>query len=152
MTASHVEIRLLAPEDIDLLCSADDDVFDFAVRRDYARAFLAEPHSLIAVAVDNGCIVGMASAFTYRHPDKPLQMFINEVGVAKRCHRRGIGRLLIAKILAAGKARGVAEAWVATEVDNAPARALYESTGGREDAAQAVVYVYDVASGDGQAG
>lgn len=152
MTASHVEIRLLASQDLDLLCAADDDVFDFAVRRDYARAFLAEPHSLIAVAVEHGRIVGMASAFTYRHPDKPLQMFINEVGVAKRCHRRGIGRRLIARILAAGRDRGVAEAWVATELDNAPARALYRATGGREDAAQALVYVYDLASGGSPAG
>ena len=46
-------------------------------KKDYAEAFLAEGHSLITVALDQGTVVGMASAFTYRHPDKPLQLFIN---------------------------------------------------------------------------
>lgn len=135
-------VRLLTRDDIDLLASAGDDVFDFPVRRDYAEAFLDEPNSLIAVATVRDRIVGMASAFTYRHPDKPLQLFINEVGVAERWQRRGIGKALVARILEAARALGVAEAWVATEEANAPARALYSGLGGVEDEARAVVYVY----------
>jgi aminoglycoside 6'-N-acetyltransferase I len=138
------EIRLLGRDDLAVLLAADDDVFDHAVQRDLAEAFLAEPHSLMAAALENGRIVGMASAFTYRHPDKPLQLFINEVGVAGRCQRRGLGTALLAKLLEAARSLGVSEAWVATEVDNAPARALYRSLGGLEDDARAVVYTWGI--------
>jgi ribosomal protein S18 acetylase RimI-like enzyme len=137
-----IKVRLLSPSDADLLATAGDDVFDFPVRRDYAESFLGEPNSLIVVALDGDRIVGMASAFTYRHPDKPLQMFVNEVGVAEHCRRRGIGQALMVRILAAARERGAAEVWVATEEDNAPARAFYAALGGKEDEARAIVYVY----------
>jgi len=39
------------------------------------------------------------------------------------------------------------EAWVATEVGNSAARALYRATGGREDSERAVVYTYDLGTG-----
>lgn len=144
MSESNFCIRLLGGDDLELLANAGDDVFDFPVRRDLAEAFLAEPHSLIAVALENGRIVGMASAFTYLHPDKPLQLFINEVGVAEHCRRRGLGRALVERLLEAAGDLGVAEAWVATEEDNEPARALYSALGGAEDASRAVVYTWKV--------
>lgn len=146
MSSSAFRIRLLTRDDVDLLAATGDDVFDFPVRRDLAEAFLAEPHSLIAAALENGRIVGMASAFTYRHPDKPLQMFVNEVGVAERCRRRGLGRALVERILEAASDLGVAEAWVATEEENEPARALYAALGGTEETPRAVVYAWRVRS------
>lgn len=146
MNETDVCIRLLTRDDTELLADAGDDVFDFPVRRDLADAFLADPGNLIAVALEEGRIVGMASAFTYVHPDKPLQLFINEVGVAENRRRHGIGRALVERILEAAKDLGVAEAWVATEEENAPARALYSALGGTEDASRAVVYTWTIGS------
>jgi ribosomal protein S18 acetylase RimI-like enzyme len=148
VSTTEIEIRLLSRSDADVLLRADADVFDFPVRRDYAEAFLAEPNSLIAVALDRGTIVGMASAFTYRHPDKPLQLFINEVGVAPDHRRRGIAKKLVARLLFAARELGCAEAWVATEAENAPARALYQALEGEEDESRAVVYTYDLSGSD----
>ncbi len=122
---------------------ADDDVFDAPVRRDYAEAFLADSNSVIAVALHRDTVVGMASALTYRHPDKPLQMFVNEVGVASAYLRRGIGKALVSCLLKAARDLGCAEAWVATEVDNDPARALYRALGGEESDDKAVVYTFN---------
>jgi aminoglycoside 6'-N-acetyltransferase I len=65
----------------------------------------------------------------YRHPDKPAEFFIDEVGVAPQWRLRGIARRLLAMALALGKSLGCEEAWVGTEHDNGPARALYESYG-----------------------
>ena len=84
----------------------------------------------------------MSTGITYGHPDKPLSLFINEVGVSGRFRRRGIGRRLVAALIARGKELGCEEAWVATEVGNKPARALYETLGGLPDDEHAVVYVY----------
>jgi GNAT superfamily N-acetyltransferase len=137
-----IDIRLLGRDEADILLAADPDVFDHPVRRDYAEAFLADPDSLIAVAMHYGKVVGMASAFTYRHPDKARQMFINEVGVATPYHRRGIAAAMLRRLLEAARSLGCIEAWVATEEGNSPARALYRSLGGQEDASRAVIFTY----------
>jgi ribosomal protein S18 acetylase RimI-like enzyme len=89
----------------------------------------------------------MASGISYVHPDKPLALFINEVGVSSRFHRRGLGRQLVSRLLETGKELGCTEAWVATELGNKPARALYESLGGIADEEHAVVYVYPIKDG-----
>ena len=116
VTATNdIEVRLLSRSDADVLMRADDDVFDAPVRRDYAKAFLADSNSVIAVALHQDTVVGMASALTYRHPDKPLQMFVNEVGVASAYLRRGIGKALVSCLLEAARELGCTEAWVATE-------------------------------------
>ena len=75
-------------------------------------------------------------------PDKPLQMFINEVGVAAPWRRRGVGKALVARMLDEARSRGCAEAWIATETSNDAARALYVASGGREEDEQAVVYTW----------
>ncbi len=99
----------------------------------------------LVVAVAGGEVVGMASAISYVHPDKPLQLFINEVGVAEAHRQRGIGTRLVEFMLVHASSIGCEEAWVATEVSNTAARALYRATGGREDDERAVVYTYPLA-------
>lgn len=47
---------------------------------------------------------------------------------------------------------GCVEAWVASELGNPAARALYASVGGVEDAERAVVYVFPLAGATGSAG
>jgi len=86
------------------------------------------------------------------HPDKPWPLFVNEVGVAPSHRRQGLGRALLRCLLERGREVGCREAWVATEVENAPARALYLATGGREDDDLAVVYTYPLDPDDVAAG
>lgn len=136
------EIRLLRSDDVTLLERVDPDVFDNPVRLDLAAEYLADPRNLLAVAIQEGMIVGMGSAIAYVHPDKPLALFINEVGVSGRCQGQGIGKRLVSALLEQGRLMGCTEAWVATEVDNVAARALYTSVAGREDPAHAVVYTW----------
>jgi ribosomal protein S18 acetylase RimI-like enzyme len=137
------QIKLLTPADAAVLERVDDDVFDLPVQADLAALYLSDPNKLLAVAQDaQGVVVGMASGLVYPHPDKPLQLFINEVGVAARCHRQGLGRQLVQALLDRGRAMGCSKAWVATEESNTAARALYAALGGREDTERAVVYTY----------
>ena len=135
-------VRLLGAGDSGVLVRVDDDVFDEPVQPALAAAYLAHPDNLLAVALEDGIVVGMASAIAYLHPDKPLQLFVNEVGVASRAQRRGIGRALLDAIVERGRAMGCKEAWVATEVSNTAARALYVAAGGAEDPDHAVVYTW----------
>jgi ribosomal protein S18 acetylase RimI-like enzyme len=99
----------------------------------------------LIVAVADDQVIGMASGIAYLHPDKPLQLFANEVGVSGRFHRQGVGKKLLAALLHRGLEIGCHEAWVATERSNAAARALYSSVGGKEEDEPAIVYVYSLA-------
>ena len=124
---------MLTMADVSLLLNADADVFDEEVNPKLASQFLADPRHHMAAALLDGTIVGMASAVHYIHPDKPAELWINEVGVAGRCRRQGIARRLMQALFDHARALGCAEAWVATELDNTAARELYRSSGGAEE-------------------
>lgn len=126
-----VTIRLLDHDDLDILLRADETVFDHAIDPRLARAYLAHPDYLIALALDGDIVVGMTSGLFYFHPDKPLEFFVNEVGVAQSHQRRGIAKQLVQTVLGAAKTRGADYAWVGTERDNDAAKALYRSLGGK---------------------
>ncbi len=147
MTNSEVTFHVVTVENHGLLECVDEDVFDHPVNAELLREFLANPANVLAVAVADSMVVGMATALAYVHPDKPRSLFVNEVGVSCRYRRIGIGKQLVATVLDWGRQRGCVEAWVATEIGNDAARCLYKSTGGIEDAEHAIVYVYPLTSG-----
>lgn len=145
MRHPEIDIRIVAAADAAVLDRVDDDVFDHPVQPALVAAFLTNPANLLAVALAAGVVVGMASGIAYVHPDKPLQLFVNEVGVSGLFHRRGVGARLVRALLEHGRDLGCTEAWVATEDDNRAARALYESVGGVEQAERAVVFEFALA-------
>ena len=128
-------IWLVGPEDAEKVLEAD--VFDGPARRDSVARFLGpaevpDPRNLMLVAEVAGRIEGFVTAVLLDHPDKPLTLFINELGVNEAFQRQGIGLALLQAIRAEGRARGCEAAWVLTEADNAAARALYRAAGGDE--------------------
>ncbi|MBI1392664.1 MAG: GNAT family N-acetyltransferase [Alphaproteobacteria bacterium] len=132
-----VEIIRLTTEGASLLDAVEEDVFDNDIDPDALAAFLADPRHVMLIAVDGddgrgARVVGMASAFDYFHPDKKPQMFINEVGVAPAWRRRGLGRRLVAALLAEAKARGCVYAWLGTDADNVGGKACFGSVSGGE--------------------
>jgi GNAT superfamily N-acetyltransferase len=143
MAVAAFTVRLLGPGDADLLADPADDVFDDAVVPALAAEFLADPRHHLAAAVADGRIIGFASGVHYVHPDKPAQMFINEVGVAGPWQRRGVGRAVMAALLTQARALGCREAWVLTDDDNVAARGLYAAAGG-SDAPAGRIFVIDV--------
>ena len=131
------KIREAGPKDLHLILQAD--VFDGPARRDWVRRTLGpegqpDPRNVLMLASVNERVVGFASGTVIDHPDKAPTLFINELGVNDAARRQGIGRALLQAIRAAGRARGCQTSWVATEGDNAAARALYRATGGTETA------------------
>ncbi len=129
-----VEIRLLGPADASVLDRIAPDVFDGPVDPRWTAEFLGDDRHHLAVALDGGLVVGMASAVHYVHPDKRPELWINEVGVAPTHRGRGVGQALLAALFERGRALGCTEAWVLTEEDNTAARRLYARAGGREEA------------------
>jgi ribosomal protein S18 acetylase RimI-like enzyme len=95
---------------------------------------------IVALAGDE--VVAQCAAVIHRHPDKPTELYIDEVGAAPAFQRQGIARQLLDEMFALGKALGCEEAWVGTEHDNHPARRLYASRGA--EAEPYVMYVFQL--------
>lgn len=138
-----IVVKLLGPGDAGVLERVAPGVFDHDVDPNLAAEFVADPRHHLAVALDGGRVVGMASALHYVHPDKPPELWINEVGVAESHWRRGIGRRLLGTLLARGRELGCSQAWVATDEGNTAARRLYAAAGGVEEAA--LIYTIPIA-------
>ena len=136
--SQDVTICRLGPADSGVLDDVAGDVFDHPVDPALAREFLADPRHHLVVACAGSTVVGMATALHYVHPDKPAELWINEIGVAPAHRCRGIGTRLLEALLAHGRALGCREAWLGTEESNAAARRLYAKVRGREEA---MVYV-----------
>lgn len=139
-------IRVLGSDDAGVLEQVAVDVFDNEVDPRWSAEFLADPRHHLAVALDDGQVVGMASAVHYVHPDKPPELWINEVAVAPSHHHRGIGRQLLDALFARGRTLGCQEAWVLTEQNNAAARGLYGAVGGVEAPEPVVMVTFALAT------
>ena len=116
-------------------------MFDEPVDPARLAAYLSEPGHHMVVAIDGGVVVGQTAAVVHRHPDKPTELYIDEVGVAPPYQRQGIARRMLEEMLAIGRSLGCEEAWVGTEPDNEAARALYAKRGA--EAETFVMFAYD---------
>jgi aminoglycoside 6'-N-acetyltransferase I len=125
-----------------LLDQVAEDVFDAAVDPARLAAYLAEPGHLMVVAVSAGEVVGQARGMVHRHPDEPTELYIDNLGVTSARRREGIATRLLDELVAWGRELGCEEAWVGTEPDNTPARALYAGRGA--EAEPFVMYAYEL--------
>ncbi len=131
--STSLTIQMLGPADTAVLDNVAPGVFDNAIDPRWMAEFLADPRHHMAVALDGGLVVGMASAVNYVHPDKPPELWINEVGIAPSHQRQGVGQQLIRALFVRGRELGCTEAWLGTEESNTAARGLYAAVGGNEE-------------------
>lgn len=119
--------EIIGPENARLLDRVAEDVFDGPIHFERLRAYLAEPGHLMVVALSGDLVVGQVMAIIHRHPDKPTELYIDEVGVSPAFQRQGIATQLFQRVMELGRTHGCERFWVGTEADNAPAKALYLS-------------------------
>jgi aminoglycoside 6'-N-acetyltransferase I len=138
-----IEIKVLGPEDAGILAAVAPDVFDNPIDVGRACEFLSDPRHHLAVAVDDGQVVGFVSALHYLHPDKPHpELWINEVGVAATHRGRGLGTRLLRAVFAVARGLGCAEAWVLTDRANTAAMRLYAAAGSIEAPTDHVMFTF----------
>jgi ribosomal protein S18 acetylase RimI-like enzyme len=139
--AAPVEIQIATASDAALFGRIERGVFDLPIVPGELEAYLAAPGHHLIVALKGGRVIGQISAVEQRHPDKPADLFIDEIAVASRYRRRGIGGQLLEAMLELAKRRGCQEAWLATNLHNVAARALYERNGSGE---AVLVYTFPI--------
>ena len=135
-----IRFETLESKNQHLLDTIAPEVFDDPVEAKHLAEFVADPRHLMILAVDRDTVVGMVSATECLHPDKPRQLFINEIGVAPTHRRQGIGRELVESLLDAARARGCDYAWLGTDVDNVAGQACFGSVAGGEEPQPFLLY------------
>ena len=136
-----VEIIRVGPRDAALFETIAEEVFDHPVEAATLAAYLAQPGHHLIVALKDGLVVGQLSAVVHKHPDqRPTELYVDEVGVSPAYQRRGIASRMMDAAFALGRELGCQEAWLATEPDNEPARALYAPRA--EPVEDVVMYVF----------
>lgn len=123
----EITLRHLGPDDLRLLLSVEDGLFDNTIDPIEAKAFLDDPMNWLVLSFDGDLAVGMGSATILRHPDKKPSLFINEIGVRESHQRRGIGKQVTQALIDKARQSGVHGVWLGTETDNVAALALYRS-------------------------
>jgi aminoglycoside 6'-N-acetyltransferase I len=141
-----VDVSALSASDAAVLDNVASGVFDGPVDDRLLREFLQDPRHHLVVARDGDCVVGMASGVHYIHPDKPPELWINEVSVAPSHRRRQVARRLMDELFAVARGLGCTNAWVLTERANVPAQRLYHSLGGSEPPEEPAMFSFDLRS------
>jgi ribosomal protein S18 acetylase RimI-like enzyme len=119
-------------------------LFDDDVRAEETRRFLADERHILVLGYLEDRPAGFVSAVEVFHPDKPPELFLNEIGVAEDARRLGVARALVEELKRVGNERGCEEVWVLTDEGNRPAMGLYAKTGGAWDGAFQVMFEYDL--------
>jgi aminoglycoside 6'-N-acetyltransferase I len=138
-----IEFKILVPANAGVLEHVAPDVFDDPIDVQRAHEFLADPRHHLAVAIDDGLVVGFVSAVHYVHPDKAYpELWINEVGVAESHQRRGLATQLLRSVFDLGRRLGCREAWVGTDRANTAAMRLYAAAGSTERPTDLVMFTF----------
>jgi ribosomal protein S18 acetylase RimI-like enzyme len=137
-----VALTRLGPGDAAAMARLAPEVLDASVDPDWLAGFLEDPGHIIIVARVDEVVVGQLAAIIHHHPDRPPDLYIDDLAVTPALRRQGIAQRLLDDAMVLGAQLGCAQAWIVTETDNAPARALYE--GRNAEPAPVVMYEYDL--------
>lgn len=129
--ALDVRVRVLGPGDAAILADIAEGVLD-DVGAPLAAACLADPARLLAVAIAEGRVVGIAAGVRSASDGRPAGLVVSDVAVTPGLRRRGVGRQLLAALLARARALGCREAHVDAARDDLAVRRLCAAAGGRE--------------------
>ena len=121
------EIIQLSESNMDILNNYDEDIFDEKVDSHRLAAMLKEQNNILLVAKNEGVVIGQVLAVIHIHPDKPTELYIDNLGVSEKFQRRGIATRLLEQLYIIGVERGCEVVWVATEPENEPAIKFYDS-------------------------
>ena len=141
---SDVVVKRLGPGD-EAEAQRFDAAFDDTVDHDLAARYLAdERHHLLAGYVEGEPAV-VATATEILRPDKPPQLFLNELVVIPAFRRRGVAGSLLAEVKRLASDRGCVSIWVLTGEDNEGGMATYRAAGGRRPEGSTMMFEIDPA-------
>lgn len=101
---------------------------------DYVRALLADPQTMVLVALAGPEVAGGLVAYELRKFERERsEIYIYDLAVAESFRRRGIASALLVRLAAIAAERGASAVFVQADYVDEPAIALYEKFGVREE-------------------
>src|SRR5215216_5238441 len=76
------------------------DVFDESIHPNRLHDYLRSAGHMMVLAFEGDVIVGQCAGVLHRHPDKPTELYVDEVGTASTHLRMGIATLMIDELFA----------------------------------------------------
>lgn len=101
---------------------------------DYVRGLLADRHTIVLVALVEADVVGGLVAYELRKFERERsEIYIYDLAVGEGFRRRGIAAALLERLCQMAAERGASAVFVQADYVDAPAIALYEKIGVREE-------------------
>lgn len=122
-----IDIVHLNQDNSEFLGSVAEDVFDENINFDYLAKYVTEENHIMLVALHEEVVIGQVISVIHRHPDKPTELYVDDLGVSPKFQRQGVATLMLKELLLIARERGCKEIWVATEPDNEQAKGFYSS-------------------------
>jgi len=128
---SEIILRRLKADDHDLatiaaeLNEADSEVSLKSFSESSLKDFLSDPERVYLIATIDGYIAGAVHGYALHHPTGVKYLYIDEVDTMEGYRRRGVAGQMMAEAFKIGRELDCDEAWLGTEHDNEPAKALY---------------------------
>jgi aminoglycoside 3-N-acetyltransferase I len=143
MTKAHHQIQRLKPEDIglvglmlDLFADAFEEPETYRDRPDsaYLKQLLARDHVHALVALEGGAVVGALVAYELpKFEQARSEIYIYDLAVAAPHRRQGIATAMIHELHRIAADRGAWVLFIQADRGDAPAIALYDKLGVREE-------------------
>ncbi|MDP9068891.1 MAG: GNAT family N-acetyltransferase [Actinomycetota bacterium] len=137
---AKIKLRRLRRDDSDLAEVAGQlnrteewEDFDNRFSAHSLSEFLQDEDHIYLLAYVGSDLAGAAHAYLLQHPAGHLVVYIDEVDTAKPHRRQGVATALMNELLLWSRKRGAKEAWLGTEDDNEPAKALYRKLNPHEE-------------------
>ena len=141
MSVTTMVEPLAGPADLDGVLAIEEASFSNPTSRAWYEAELARPDvcKVFVIRTPDMAVAGFAAFWKVLD-----EMHINNLAVHPTCRRRGLGRRLLASVMASAAAMGVRRATLEVRRSNLPAQRLYAAAGFRVAGVRAGYYTQPV--------
>jgi ribosomal protein S18 acetylase RimI-like enzyme len=127
-----ITIRLLGPDDVDVLDRVRPGTFAQDPDPVHAWAFLTTGVNATTVALSEGQVVGYATGIVIMHPNRPREFLVTDLGVHQEFRGRGLGTRLVERLRNVAAERGCESMAMLSESSNGGAQRVSEKLLGGE--------------------
>ncbi len=108
----------------------------------YVEEFLIDPNTVAFVALEEEEVVGLIYGYKLTRLNTNPMLYIHSVDVKKGYRGKGIGTLMMKRMLKYAEDYSIYKTFLITNISNVPANKLYQKVGGKIKYDDDVVYEF----------
>ena len=135
-------VKWIEEQDLELMLDfVDDENTKYNIEN--LKKFIENDNSYGFIAKENNKIIAFATGFVLIHPNEEKVFYFDTIDVMNDYQGEGIGTKLMIYTRNYAKSIGCSEMFLVTNKSNISACRCYEKSGGKSEASDDIVYVYD---------